>query len=298
MSGVIPVLVVGEAMIELSSRGEDLLSWTFAGDTLNCAAAIAASLPAAQVIYLTGVGDDPISTEFIDFCGRLGIHAGDSPSVPGHNLGLYWITTENGERTFRYWRNDSAARHVLRGGVTIPAQTDWAAVVLSNITLAVAGPASRALLRRLSAARNTGSLIGFDMNYRPALWADAEAARAAAEAAAVIADVVVASADDLAVVWNETADAFFDRMAASGVGVTIVTDGPGTVLARTGNELIRVEPPAAQAVDSTGAGDAFFGTFLANHLAGQTVRVAIERAAEVASTVVGTPGALTYLLNR
>lgn len=285
-------------MIELSSAGDHRLTWTYAGDTLNCAAALAAALPSAEVAYLTGLGDDPISREFVDFCSALRVDVSNSPVVPGCNLGLYWIATSGPDRAFHYWRNESAARQLLRSGIELPAQNQFTTVVFSNITAAVAGPAAEPLLEQIAEARERGSLIGFDMNYRPALWPDVGQARSSAAAAAAVADIVVASADDVAAVWAETPENFCERMAEAGVSTTIVTNGPGSIVARSMDELMRIEPPQAHVVDATGAGDAFFGTFLAHHLAGNGPRDAIERAAEIAATVVGSPGALTYLLNR
>ena len=141
-------------------------------------------------------------------------------------------------------------------------------VVFSNITLAVAGPGAEPLLEQIAEARQRGSLIGFDMNYRSALWPDVGQARSSAAAAAAVADIVVASADDVAAVWAETPENFCERMAEAGVRTAIVTNGPGSIVARSKDELLRIEPPQAHVVDATGAGDAFFGTFLAHHLAG------------------------------
>lgn len=294
----ISVLFVGEAMIELSSVGERQLTWTFAGDTLNSAAALAAALPTAEVKYLTGIGDDPISQAFLDFCSELRVDATNSPVVPGRNLGLYWISTDGGDRTFQYWRNESAARQVLGSEPQLPSPGEIAAVVFSNITLAVAGSGSGPLLRQAAASRDRGSLIGFDMNYRPALWPDVGQARAATAAATAVADVVVASADDVAAMWEETPEVFTERLEGTGVTTTVVTDGPGPIVARSRGEVLQVQPTTVDVVDSTGAGDAFFGTLLASVLAGHNLREAIERAAAIGSTVVRHPGALNYLLNR
>lgn len=292
------VLVVGEAMIELTTIDDRRLSWTFAGDTLNCAAALAAAAPDLTVRYLTGIGDDPRSLEFVDYCAELGIDASESPVVAGRNLGLYWITTHGGEPSFRYWRSESAARHALGAGIDLGTAASSEAIVLSGITLAVAGSGADALLHQIDTAGRAGALVAYDANYRGALWPDCAHARSAADRAVALADVVVASADDVRTLWEETPEVFGRRMAAMGVGEAIVTDAASSIIATVGGETFRVEPPVVEAVDATGAGDAFFGTYLGYRLVGTPVRQAIDRAVEVAAVVVGMPGALTYLSGR
>ena len=291
------VLVVGEAMIELTSVGDHRLAWSFAGDTLNCAAAIRAACGDARVDYLTGLGDDSVSQEFVRFCSQLGVDVSHSPVVVGRNLGLYWISTENGERDFRYWRNESAARHVLTGGLRIPQQA-YDAVVLSNITLAVAGDAAGSLVDEMKGAKNRGALLAFDLNYRANLWPSVAEATRAAEAALAVVDIVVASEEDISALWSENAEAFSNRAAASGVAETVITRGPGPITVSTSDRRWHIDPPEVQAVDTTGAGDAFMGTYVAGRLCDQTPATAALEAATVASNVVQEHGALTYLLDR
>lgn len=289
------VLVVGEAMIELTHAGDHMLAWTFAGDTLNCAAALAKAAPSLDVHYLTGLGDDDISHEFVGFCAELGVDVGASPVVARRNLGLYWISVQDGERQFRYWRNESAARHVLSSAPSFPRDEPLRAVALSSITLAVAGLAQGALLEEAAAAKRKGALIGYDVNYRATLWESTDAARAVATSAAALCDVVVASSEDVLAVWGDSPEAFCSRMESAGVDEIVVTDGPGPVVALVDGESIAVQPPPATPVDTTGAGDAFFGTYLGSRLSGNAPRRAIEDAVTVASAVVGSAGALGYL---
>jgi 2-dehydro-3-deoxygluconokinase len=291
------VLVVGEAMVELSPAGDHRLAWTFAGDTLNCAAAIADAAPDARARYLTGLGDDPISTEFVEFCRRLGVDTTGAPVVPGHNLGLYWISTLDGERHFRYWRNESAARHALRQGIEWPEHPNPDAVVFSGITLAVAGTGAGVLLERIVGARAGGATVAYDTNHRPILWPDADTARHLNEQALATSDIIHASVDDTAALWGDDAEAFIARATESGATETIITDGPDRVDALVDGERLAVEPQVVPATDTTGAGDAFFGTYIGRRLAGDAAGPAIERAIAVAGVVVQSPGALGHLLD-
>lgn len=287
------VLAIGEPLIELADIGDQRLEWTFGGDTFNCLAAVVAAAPSIRARYLTGLGDDPASTWFMDFADRLGIDTSRSPVVPGRNVGLSWISRTDGDRTFRYWRGESAARSALRSG--LPIDDDTGIAVVSSITLAVAGPAADALIDDLGSVRRAGTTVALDTNHRPALWPDGETARRTMERALGMSDIVHASLDDVAVVWGDDAEGFCDRAAAAGVRQVVVTDGPGPVTALVDGKSLTSSANPVSAVDTTGAGDAFFGTYLGCRLRGDEAADALDRAVEVATTVVMTRGALTYL---
>jgi len=287
------VLAIGEPLIELADIGDHRLEWTFGGDTFNCLAAIVAAAPTIRARYLTGLGDDPASTWFVEFADRLGIDTSRSPVERGHNVGLSWISRTDGDRTFRYWRGESAARSALRSGLPIDEEADM--VVISSITLAVAGPAADALIDGLDSARPAGMTIALDTNHRPALWPDSTAARRTMERALGAADIVHASLDDVAAVWGDDAEAFCDRAATAGARQVLVTDGPGPTTALVDGATMTLPSKPVDVVDTTGAGDAFFGTYLGRRLEGESAEKAVEQAIEVATNVVMSRGALTYL---
>lgn len=290
------VLAIGESLIELRHVGDNELHWTFAGDVLNCAAAVAAAFPAAEVRHLTGLGDDDHSRAFLDFCETIGVDARNSPVIPGKSLGLYWITTIDGDRRFTYWRSDSAARELLRSSeLTLP-DPPPELLIVSGITLAVAGPAAPMLLDHIEIARGAGAKVAYDTNHRPALCPDDTMARAQTERALSLADYVHASIDDVDELWAGRAPSVDTWSRAFGTSEIVVTDGRQPVRVLTNGNEVNARPASVPLIDTAGAGDAFFGTYLGHRLAGLATDDALARALEVSSRVVQTPGALTYLL--
>ncbi|MDE0269547.1 MAG: PfkB family carbohydrate kinase [Acidimicrobiaceae bacterium] len=268
---------------------------TFAGDTLNCAAAIAAVDTDISVRYLTGVGEGERSSQLIDFCASMRVDASGSMRVPNRQLGVYWIETGDTEQRFRYQRDKSAARAALSRGMSIPPVGPGDAVILSGITLAVATTGCEQLIGQLAQARASGALTGFDLNYRTALWADVHTARVTLEAMLEKADIVKASVDDTRNVWNEDAVSFCRRATRSGASEVIVTNGHSELLAVTGDEHRWYQPSTVDVVDTSGAGDGFFGTYLAHRLSDVDPFEAIHHSLEVAAHVVRSNGALGYL---
>ena len=107
------IVAIGECMLELSGKGGQDWRMGFAGDTLNTLWALRALTgPERAANYVSAFGDDPFSRDQIAFFGRNGIGIGDSPIIPGARPGLYAITLTGAERSFTYWRSDSAAKQL------------------------------------------------------------------------------------------------------------------------------------------------------------------------------------------
>ncbi|SNX73826.1 pfkB family carbohydrate kinase [Cereibacter ovatus] len=83
----------------------------FAGDTLNTAWYLRRALPPDwQGDYLTTVGTDAISNRMLAFLQAAGLGTGHIARLPDRTVRLYLIELTNGERSFAYWRGQSAAR--------------------------------------------------------------------------------------------------------------------------------------------------------------------------------------------
>jgi 2-dehydro-3-deoxygluconokinase len=66
--------------------------------------------------------------------------------------------------------------------------------------------------------------------------------------------------------------------------VTVIKNGPRPVRVRTSDEAFEVEVPALDVVaDSTGAGDAFAGGYLAATIRGAPIRSAVQLGIDVAA---------------
>ena len=291
------VLAIGESMIELRQSGDHELRWTFAGDALNCAAAFAGANPAANVQHLTGLGDDNQSTELEHFCASLGVDPSPSVVVPGRSLGLYWITTEDGDRRFTYWRNDSAARHLFQMGTRFFTDPRPDLIIVSGITLAIAGRSAPQLLDQIEQAKGAGARVAYDTNDRPTLCPDRDVTRAHTARALALADIVHASVDDIEALWGHGGTDLDDWPQLFDIAELLVSDGDGTIRVLADARELRHQPPVVPVVDTAGAGDALFGTYLGHRLAGLPVEDAITRALQVSATVVQSAGALTHLVD-
>tara|TARA_B100000795_G_scaffold9074_1_gene6452 strand:- start:104 stop:574 length:471 start_codon:yes stop_codon:yes gene_type:complete len=104
------IAVIGEAMVELSDQVNEL---KFSGDSLNTAIYLKRELINKEKIvsYFTVLGDDSVSGKLINFMSSEGISTDYIERKANLKPGTYKIqTNDKGERSFKYWRNESAAK--------------------------------------------------------------------------------------------------------------------------------------------------------------------------------------------
>ena len=288
---------IGECMIELSDAGESLWRQGFAGDTFNAAFYARAILPKDEAVsYVTALGDDRFSQDMRSFFADSGIAADRVRTVAERRPGLYAISLTQGERSFTYWRGESAARCLADDPGWLAASLRAAQMLyVSGITLAILTPASRkTLLDALSGAREAGAKIAFDPNVRPALWRDLDTARQASEAMGAIAHIALPTFEDEALLFGDAdPEAVAKRFAGYGVAEIAVKNGaaPSLVVAPDVREWV-APPKPDRIVDTTGAGDSFGGAYVAARLMDFSPLDAVRIGHAVAAEVIGVKGAL------
>lgn len=294
------MVCAGECMLELRPAGAGTFALGFAGDTYNTAVylkRVATELGLdLDVAYLTGVGDDRYS-ELMRAAWADEDVRDLAVVVPGGRPGLYAIENgPDGERRFTYWRHDSAARTVLRRRGWLR-RLDGDVVYLSGITVQLMSAAGRARvldhLQRLRRAR--GCRVAFDTNYRAAGWTSRAEAATAIDQFAAAADIVLATLEDeIALHGALRPGQAAGRLSALGPGEVVVKHGAdGVWLATDGRVRHLPAVPPERVVDTTAAGDAFAGAYLAARLTGAACASAAASAAAVASVVIAHPGAIT-----
>lgn len=292
-------IIIGECMVEMSSRGQNLYYQTFAGDTYNTAVYLKRCNQNLTVSYWTAVGQDAISQQFMQ---KLHDEQLDSSLVfmhPSRTLGLYMIDTdERGERSFSYWRSHSAAKDA----VTLYKQNHTKAdlsfaksVFLSGISLAILSDDDKHhLLQLILELKQQGSCIIFDPNYRPQLWTSKQQAREWTDKAYALADIAFPGCDDHRNLYghNDIAE-IQQHVAQFDVAEMIIKNGEhGIQIFSQGQHRIIPAHKTAQVVDTTAAGDAFNGGYLAARFAGETEEQAAGFGAKIAAYVIGHKGAI------
>ncbi len=185
-----------------------------------------------------------------------------------------------GSSRVRYYRQTQAGSRLTADDVPQGAVASAKILHVTGISAALGtGPLS-ALHRAIDDAKDSGTLVSFDVNHRGSLWADAELAAKAYRALARRADIVFAG-DDEAVLLTESRDlrAQLDTLLEWGADQAVVKRGQrGAVVAtREGgyDSMPAVEVPV---IDTVGAGDAFVAGWLAEQARGAALRVRLATA--------------------
>ncbi|MET0531116.1 MAG: sugar kinase [Microvirga sp.] len=285
---------IGECMIELREEAGGRLSRGYGGDTLNTALYMARL--GASVDYATALGDDPWSDEMIASWQAEGIGTDLVVRVPGRLPGLYVVQTDaSGERRFSYWRDSAAARLLFELPETSAICDPLAGYDLpycSGITLSLYGETGRQrLFETLDRARQKGCRVAFDTNFRPRGWSDRGTAQDAYRSAFERADIVLASVEDLDLLFGREGEGKVFGLSASAEIILKLPDLACRVVSRDIDLVVRADP-VARVVDTTAAGDSFAAAYLASRLAGADPAIAAAAGHRLAGIVVGYPGAI------
>ena len=294
---------IGEAMVELSlgtgNSNDNDISLGYAGDTLNTAIYLKRLFGnSAEVSYCTVLGNDPLSARLIKFIESESIDTNTISRSEQRGVGIYSISTDTkGERTFNYWRDNSAARTLFSDG-DFNALNSFDVVYFSAITLAILPDNVRLqLLEKLAALRaENNTTVVFDSNYRPALWESQTAAKNIIGKAWSITDIALPSVDDEFAIFEEPNEAtIVERFNNYGVSTGALKRGAAGPLPLGSNTQDHANinyPSIEKVVDSTAAGDSFNAGFLYSWLSESDHSAALLTGHNCAATVIGYAGAI------
>ena len=289
------VACIGECMIELKQAAGGLFSRGYGGDTLNTAVYLARLGVASD--YITALGDDPLSDEMIAGWASEGVGTRLVMRLPGKLPGIYMIQTDDkGERRFFHWRESAAARSLM----DLPETTEilnslvsYDIVYLSAITLSIYSDDGRArLFAGIKRAREAGARFAFDTNFRARGWPDLNIARAVYQGAFELADIVLASTEDLLPLYpGATNESLLARIP--GGEVVLKLSEPASIVRTDGvSHQTKAKPISKPVVDTTAAGDSFAAAYVAARLADADPVEAADAGHRLAGVVVCHPGAI------
>ncbi|WOH39478.1 sugar kinase [Thalassotalea fonticola] len=295
------IVLMGECMVEFGGAGEtNLYKKNYAGDVFNTGIYIKRCVKdLADVQFLSAVGNDEISSEMIGMMVQESVDASLVYQSSTASMGLYLINVDDeGERSFTYWRDTSAAKQVVKflandGGSERLKGTDI--FFFSGISIAILSSDDRQQLwQYISELKQAGTKIVFDPNYRPTLWSSLEETREAYAEAFALADIALPGVDDHIVLYDaKNAEDVADFLEQIGVSEIIIKNGAQGMLVSVNGERSYIDvDPVKTVVDTTSAGDAFNGGYLSARLIGRSVTQAAVFASKVSACVIQHKGAI------
>lgn len=270
------VVAFGEALLRLQAeddgRIEDAARF-FAypgGAELNTSFALATL--GVQVAWFSVLPEGPLGRRVLRHLRGAGVDCSLVRTRDGR-LGTYWVDYGRQPRPIEvfYDRRDSTVCHVRREDVPWDALREARIFFVSGITPALSPSCRELALEMAETARAAGVRVATDLNYRARLW-DRETAAPALERLAQAADIIIATEDDLRVLFGftgtaeEVAHAACERFHARRLVLT--RGGEGGLFLEEG-EVRRSAVLPSFPRDRIGAGDAFTAGYLYATLAGR-----------------------------
>ena len=174
--------------------------------------------------------------------------------------------SETGERSFSFARKPGADTCLRPEEVKEEIITKSRVFHLGSLSL-TAEPARSATFHALNVARENGCIISYDPNYRAPLWESREIAMEGMRSVLSYVDVMKLSDEETELLTGvkEPVQAA-GKLLSMGIKIVAVTLGEEGALICTSKGERHVSGYKAQVVDTTGAGDSFWGGFLSQLL--------------------------------
>ena len=257
---------IGELLIDFQSIGTGTLKETeqfvkkAGGAPANvCVQAVKLGKKAQ---YLTKVGNDGFGDFLKETLKNEGVDVSHILQSDEYNTSLAFVSIkEDGERDFSFYRTMTADLYFKaeefediefeKGDVL-----EFGSVALST---EITQNAHKNLIMK---AKKAGALVCFDPNLRFNLWTSRDELRNTVNEFAKFADVIKVGKDELEFLTGKE-NGMHDIMGDS-VSVLLVTDGSKGAKAYVKNgKIFSSSGYKVKAIDATGAGDSFFGAFIA-----------------------------------
>ncbi len=261
------VTALGEILIDYTPCGKNEYGYPIyiqnpGGGPVNLAAAVAKF--GGKVAYIGKVGDDAQGRFLIDCVEKAGVDASGIVKDPEYNTTLAFVTLyDDGGRDFTFYRNHEADVRLSKDEVKYDYIENSKLMHISSLSMTHA-TAREATWEAIKRAKNAGTLISYDPNYRSAIWSE-EAALEQIRAVIPYADIVKFSEEEAEMVCGtpdlEKCAAYFHSIGIKLCALTLGKNG-----AYVSGEGFAFHCPAYNegivTVDTTGAGDIFWGSFI------------------------------------
>lgn len=224
--------------------------------------------------FLGGVSEDEFGGLLMQVLADNHVDAQFVQVVKGAPTAIAMVTLQTaGQRHFTFFRQGTADSQLQAKSLNWSAWHDAAICHVGGVLLSTE-PARSATFAAMEYTRRAGSIVSFDVNVRPTLWASPNEIRDTIAQAVERTDILKLSVEEDEFVseqgsllnepllegdrLNRLGDALLER----GPRLVIITLGAHGALLVTARRRVKIPPLQVRSVDTTGAGDAFMGAVL------------------------------------
>lgn len=265
------VTAIGELLIDFASLETDAAGYpTMKANPGGAPGNFLAALNAygAKTAFLGKVGEDAFGKLLLKTLQEAGIETKGIIADASVFTTLAFVTfSPEGDRSFSFARKPGADTRLLFEEVDTQIMDDSKVLHFGTLSL-TDEPIRTTTQKAVAYAREKGKMITFDPNLRLPLWSTPEEAKKQMLWGLSQADVVKISDEEVEFLWGitDTKEAADKLLEEYGVKLAMITLGPKGAYIANCNGNASVTCPSVRPIDTTGAGDIFGGSAVAQLL--------------------------------
>ena len=275
------ILSVGEILVDMIQDGDNYRRY-LGGAPFNMS--VYAKRAGAKVGFVGRVGNDSFGKFLKDKAKAFNLDKLSIQTDEKRNTTLAFVFLENGERDFSFYRSDTADYNINIEEIDFSTFESLNIVHLGSLMLSTSQGALVAN-QIVEKVKSNKLKLSFDVNFRSDIFRNFEKAKAIYSSFLDNADILKFSKDEILAFANaKTLDDAVCYFAKKDRLLVVTMGEDGSMCNYNGKTFVE-ESKKVTPIDTTGAGDAFFGTFLANIegkvLTEEIIRQALKNANEV-----------------
>lgn len=286
------ILCIGEILADMigeaaGADGAPVFKMFCGGAPFNVA--VNAKQSGAKVGFLGRVGRDPVGKFLTEYAAKVGFDALTVQRDEERNTTLALVTLTDGERDFAFFRHDTADFNIDEKSVNLSEYENLGIVHLGSLMLSEKAGRSFAdsVIKKV---REAGKVLSFDVNFRLDLYSGIEEAIKAYKPYVEEADILKFSDDEItAFTGKDTVEVAAKSLYKENRLLLVTLGSKGSAYYYNGISGT-VATEKVKPIDTTGAGDAFFGATLAS-LDGKDIRALKKEDIETALALGNAAGA-------
>ncbi|AOM81496.1 aminoimidazole riboside kinase [Salisediminibacterium beveridgei] len=258
------IISLGEALIDFIPLDDNNENFKKSPGGAPANVAVGLARLGAKSGFLGKVGDDVLGRFMKDTLESYGVDVAHMSLTKDTRTGVVFVTLgEGGERSFEFYIDPSADRFLTEEEAEAVDYAGYNVLHFGSISL-ISEPAKSATKKAVQLAKEKGLIISYDPNLRLGLWSSENHAREEIKSMLGAADVVKISEEELEFLTGENEiEPGIQALSDFDIPMIIVTLGAdGSYIFMQGQDAVQAAAMKVQAVDTTGAGDAFVSGIL------------------------------------
>ncbi|MBE5857568.1 MAG: carbohydrate kinase [Lachnospiraceae bacterium] len=280
------ILCIGEMLIDFTPVKGMENSYTANPGGAPANVAVSAARNEIEAGFLGKLGNDDFGRLLVNTLKKDNVRILAPELSDEATTTLAFVTLdESGDRSFTFARKPGADMLLSEDDVAKVDFSEWDLVHAGSVSQSGL-PERDAVLTALKKAKEFGKIVSFDINYRDKIWSFEDCKRES-EKIFPLADLLKISDEELDFVGGE--DNIPSFMSENDITVIVLTlGGDGArIYFRNNGKVQQANIPAmkVKVVDTTGAGDAYWGGFLSSLL-----RQRVKNTKDITMDILETAG--------